>query len=29
MVVNLVSPDASRDTLFLSNYALINVHRRR
>jgi hydrophobe/amphiphile efflux-1 (HAE1) family protein len=25
MVVNLVSPDASRDALFLSNYAFINV----
>jgi len=25
MVVNLFSPDGSRDTLFLSNYALINV----
>jgi hydrophobe/amphiphile efflux-1 (HAE1) family protein len=25
LVVNLVSPDASRDALFLSNYALINV----
>jgi hydrophobe/amphiphile efflux-1 (HAE1) family protein len=25
MVVNLFSPDESRDTLFLSNYALINV----
>ncbi len=25
MVVNLVSPDGSRDALFLSNYALINV----
>lgn len=25
MVVNLVSPDSSRDALFLSNYALINV----
>ena len=27
LVVNLLSPDGSRDALFLSNYAMINVHR--